>query len=145
MKTLFPMNGVINTHSTPSEKGSFSWDRFTYTKADRVRHSSEYRLLSKKGKRHFSDCFIIVYRKNHGSRSRLGITVSRKVGKAVRRNRIKRIIREYFRLNRSVLPGWMDINVIARHSCGRIGAAEIKIHLGSCFEKIVKKGDFLNA
>ena len=141
MKTLFPMNGVINTHLNPSGKGSFSWNRFTFTKADRIRHSTEYRLLSKKGKRHFSDCFIIVFRKNNVSKSRLGITVSRKVGKAVTRNRIKRIIREYFRLNRSVLAGWTDINVIARQSCGRIGSAEIKNHLGSCFEMIVKKGD----
>ena len=141
MKTLFPMNGLINTNSNPSGKGSFSLNRFTFTKADRIRHSTEYRLLSKTGSRHYSDDFIIVFRKNNESISRLGITVSRRVGKAVTRNRIKRIVREYFRLNRSVLPGWMDINVIARQSCGRIGSADIKNHLGSCFEMIVRKGD----
>jgi len=99
----------------------------------------EYRVLSKKGTRHYSACFIFVSRKNQFSRCRLGITVSKKVGKAVTRNRIKRIIREYFRLNRSHLPDRLDINVIARQMSGRVGAAVIRNHLASSFEKIAEK------
>lgn len=117
-------------------KGSFSLKRYTFTKADRIRTSSEYRALSKKGKRQYSDCFIIISQKNQSSRSRLGITVSKKVGKAVTRNRIKRIIREFFRLNRSLLPGRLDINIIVRHSSGRIGAAAIRKQLDHCFKTV---------
>jgi ribonuclease P protein component len=118
--------------------------RLMFTKADRIRTSSQYRLLSRKGKRYYSDYFIVVSRKNQISRSRLGITVSKKVGKAVTRNRIKRTIREFFRLNRSLLPGRLDINIIARSPSGRIGVAEIRDHLGSCFETIAGSARYGN-
>jgi len=113
--------------------------RVTFTKADRIRTATEYRTLSKKGGRHYSDYFIIISRKNQISRSRLGITVSKKVGKAVTRNKIKRIIREYFRLNRRLLSDRIDMNIIARQSSGRIGAAAMRDHLGCCFDTIAGK------
>ena len=120
-------------------KGSYLLKRLTYTKADRIRTSNEYRGLSKNGQRLYSDLFVIVTRKNHLSRSRLGITVSKKVGKAVTRNRIKRIIREYFRLNRSRLPDRLDLNIIARQSSGSLDAAAIRNHLRTCFDRIDAK------
>lgn len=125
-------------------KGSILLSRVTFTKEDRIRTSAQYRMLSRKGKRHYSDHFILVSRSNQLSRSRLGITVSKKVGKAVTRNRIKRTIREYFRLNRSLLAGWLDINVIARKSSGCLGAAEIRNHLEICFEAIGLKAELRN-
>ncbi len=113
--------------------------RATFTKADRIRTAIEYRLLAKYGARCYSDHFIIISRENQRERSRLGITVSKKVGKAVTRNRIKRSIREYFRLNRTVLPVRLDINIIARQTSRHMGAGEIKDHLGACFETIAGK------
>ena len=110
-----------------------------FTKADRIRTASDFRNLSRQGTRHFSDYFIIVYRKNQISRSRLGITVSKKVGKAVTRNRIKRIIREYFRSNRDILPVRSDINVIARKPAGTIGNAALRDQLGDDFDKLAQK------
>ncbi|MCB2145046.1 MAG: ribonuclease P protein component [Deltaproteobacteria bacterium] len=112
---------------------------FRFTKADRIRTSTEYRTLSKHGGRFYSDDFVVISRRNQVSRSRLGITVSKKVGKAVTRNRIKRIIREYFRLNKGILPGRLDINIIARQSSGRAGAEAIRKQLGSCFEMLTGK------
>jgi ribonuclease P protein component len=113
--------------------------RNTFTKADRIRKSEEFRILSKNGKRLYSDYFIFVSRKNQFSRSRLGVTVSKKVGNAVTRNRIKRIIREYFRLNRSLLPDRLDINIIAKQSTGKVGADTIRESLFEGFTKIAKK------
>jgi ribonuclease P protein component len=94
--------------------------------------------LSKKGNRYYSDYFIILSQTNQVPQSRLGITVSKKVGKAVTRNRIKRTIREHFRLNRHVLPGRLDINIIARQSSGRIEAAVMRDHLDHCFAVIAR-------
>ena len=114
-------------------------NRNTYTKADRIRKSEDYRILSKRGKRHYSDIFIFVSRKNQFLRSRLGVTVSKKVGNAVTRNRIKRIIRDYFRLNRCLLPDRLDINIIAKQAAGKVGAETIRENLFEGFTQIAKK------
>lgn len=51
----------------------------------------------------------MIFLPNTESYNRLGISVHRKTGNAVRRNRIKRLIRESFRLNRDQLPSSCDI------------------------------------
>ncbi len=60
--------------------------------------------------RHF---FITIYQTNLDVR-RLGMVVSRKVGGAVKRNRVKRLVREFFRLNKHRLPEGHDIVFIAK-------------------------------
>ena len=59
------------------------------------------------------------------ARRRLGVTVSKRVGNAVTRNRIKRCIREWFRQRRTALPAGSDTVVIARRSAGALANAEI--------------------
>jgi ribonuclease P protein component len=61
----------------------------------------------------------------------LGITVSRKVGTAVQRNRVKRRIREWFRHNRAALPGEVVLVVIARRGAAELSRAETERELGS--------------
>jgi ribonuclease P protein component len=56
---------------------------------------------------------VIVLPKPEGS-NRLGISVQKKTGKAVRRNRIKRLVRETFRINRDLFPACSDIVVTIR-------------------------------
>ena len=60
---------------------------------------------------------------------RLGITVSRQVGKAVRRNRLKRLVREVFRQHRELLPPGSDLVVIARAGCRVDSTAEVAAEL----------------
>ena len=62
-----------------------------------------------------ADAFLVLYaRKNRCDCNRVGITVSKKLGKAHVRNRARRRIREVYRLNEEkFLPGW-DIVVVAR-------------------------------
>lgn len=62
-----------------------------------------------------ADGFLVLYaRKNRTDGNRVGITVSKKLGKAHVRNRVRRRIREVYRLNEDkFLPGW-DIVVVAR-------------------------------
>ncbi len=58
---------------------------------------------------------------------RLGVTVSRKVGNAVTRNRVKRGIREWFRSRSSALEG--DVVVIARRGAGQLTSDEARREL----------------
>lgn len=62
--------------------------------------------------------YLVLYaRPNRSAVNRIGITVSKKLGKAVVRNRVRRRLREVYRLNEHLFaPGW-DIVVVARSRC----------------------------
>ena len=70
----------------------------------------------------YANGFLVLYaRKNHTQKNRVGLTVGKKLGHAVVRNRVRRRLREVYRLNEDrFLPGW-DIVVVARSRC--IGAS----------------------
>ena len=74
----------------------------------------EFRRLYNKGKTASSPFLAVYCRKNRMNISRLGLTTGVKLGKAVRRNRVRRRLREIYRTNEHrLLPGW-DIVIVAR-------------------------------
>jgi len=80
----------------------------------RVRSRSDYLAIQRTGRKVRGRCFTLLTLRNDLPFSRFGLTVSKKIGKAVDRNRIKRKIREIQRLCRHrILPGY-DIVLIAR-------------------------------
>jgi ribonuclease P protein component len=95
-----------------------------FRRPDRLLRSSDYRRVSKQGRRIASREFVVLITPtaargslgpaNGAFTRRIGITVSRKVGNAVVRNRLKRSVREWFRRNRDALAGDIDMVVIAR-------------------------------
>ena len=74
-----------------------------------VRKGWEFDRVYSQGKRLHGKGFTLVCRANDLGYSRIGISVHRKLKGAVRRNRIKRIIRESFRLQRDLYPSEADI------------------------------------
>jgi ribonuclease P protein component len=79
-----------------------------------LKKNHEFRRLYNKGKSAVSPYFAVYCRKNYREMSRLGITTGVKLGNAVKRNRVRRRIRELYRTNEHrILPGY-DIVVVAR-------------------------------
>jgi ribonuclease P protein component len=82
----------------------------------RIVRSSDYRAIYRAGKKVYSESFVLFGRENGIGKARLGITVSRKIGDAVVRNRVKRLFREIFRRSLGEIPNNLDIVVNARPS-----------------------------
>lgn len=115
--------------------------RFFLTKADRVLKKSEYLRLSRFGKKIQNNHFIAVFSSSRFQRTRLGITVTRKVGNATTRNRIKRFLREYFRQNRHVITGCWDINIIAKKNTSGLSTDQAYLSLQNIFDSINRSCD----
>ena len=88
-----------------------------------AKENYEFRRIYRKGKSLVSPQMVLYWQKNRQGQSRLGVTVSTKLGHAVVRNRVRRRFRELYRLHRAdMLPGW-DIIMV-----GRVRAAELPYH-----------------
>lgn len=74
----------------------------------------EFRRLYSKGKYAATPYLVVYFRKNGRGRNQVGITVSNKIGKAVVRNRIRRRLREIYRLNEHKFARGVDIVIVAR-------------------------------
>ena len=109
-----------------------------WPKSHRLRKRREFLLVQRRARKHLTHDLVILYMPGRASTTRLGITVSRKVAKqAVRRNRIKRWVRESFR--RMVLDQTppLDIAVIARPRA--VDSSYLSIHkqLESFWSRVV--------
>jgi ribonuclease P protein component len=92
---------------------------------DRIRRRSEYREIQKRGRRHHTRHFIILVLPNETGIRRIGVTVTKKVSSAVGRNRVKRLVREVFRRNRSVFPDGSDVVLIARDGAAGLSYGQV--------------------
>lgn len=99
----------------------------------RLRDGRDFRRVNRTGKRRAGPHFVaVVAPAAHASTAgpRLGLAVSRRVGNAVERNRVKRRIREWFRAERASLPPRTDWVVIARDGAAALDAASVARELG---------------
>lgn len=103
-----------------------------------------FQNVFKKGKKFGNRHFQFYYVKNRKNANRLGIIVSKKVSKkAVVRNRIKRRIREAYRLNESRFRTGYDMIIIAKKRCAEDSYQDLSRSLNHLFYKTqmeVKKG-----
>lgn len=79
-----------------------------------VKENREFRRIYRKGRSAVSPCMVVYCQKNKQGRSRLGVTVSTKLGHAVVRNRVRRRLREIYRLNLNGMEPGYDVILVAR-------------------------------
>lgn len=107
-----------------------------------VKENYEFRRIYAKGRSGVSPYLVVYVRPNRQGRNRLGVTVSTKLGHAVVRNRVRRRLREIFRLNQGGLAQGYDMILVARtravgrntcgagarvlNVCGKLGLREKK-------------------
>lgn len=99
-----------------------------------IKLNRDFRRLYYKGGCVGSDILVVYYKKNSLQCNRLGITVGKKIGGAVVRNRVKRLIRESYRLIEKGNVCY-DIVIVARSKCAE---ADYKAVYGT-LKRIFKK------
>ena len=79
-----------------------------------LKSNLDFRKVYKKGRSKANKYLVMYVLKNDTEVNRLGISVSKKVGNSVVRHRVKRLIKESYRLNEKIFNSGLDIVVIAR-------------------------------
>ncbi|MGD8608057.1 MAG: ribonuclease P protein component [Myxococcales bacterium] len=110
-----------------------------FRRGDRLKKRYEFRQVQHNGRRIHTEHFLIVLQPNASSNTRLGITVTKKVGSAVQRNRIKRVVREVFRRNRALFPPGHDVVLIAKRNAVDLGYESLREELRGAARKLRPK------
>jgi ribonuclease P protein component len=92
--------------------------RFSFRRHERLRRRKDYELA-------------IILRPNGLKFSRLGVTVGKKVGNAVKRNQVKRCLREFFRLHKHKLPPSHDVVIVAKKDAATLAYHDVREELAA--------------
>jgi len=102
--------GAARRGASVSHSDDGGTDR-TFARASRLRARKLFLDVYERGQRVHTSYFVLFGLKGASPRSRLGITATKKLGHAVARNRMKRLVREIFRKNRDTTAPPVDLVV----------------------------------
>lgn len=113
-------------------------DSFRFLREDRLLEQNEFKAVFKDGNRAGGKHLSLVYKPNGRGTPRLGLAVAKRFVKtAVKRNLIKRQVRESFRLNKSKIGGF-DIVLLVRPSVAKADRREIRETIDRLWRKMKK-------
>lgn len=98
--------------------------RFGFPKRARILRRQDFQDVFARGAKTVGPQFVGYALAGEGTERRLGVAVSRKVGNAVARNRVKRQIREWFRTHRHRLRPGLRLVIVARPAAAALRGAE---------------------
>ncbi len=111
----------------------------SFSRSSRLTLSGEYKQVFENNIRVSDDCFTLLIGKQQGSTARIGFAVAKKqLKRAVDRNRVKRLLRESFRLHQNELPA-TDIVVMVRFKILRLTNQQIFARLDKHWRKVIKQ------
>ena len=113
----------------------------SFPKGARLTRRSEFLALSRRGRKVYTPHFVVLTQPNDRGESRLGITVTKRVGNSVTRNLIKRRVREFFRRARGGLRSAEDFVIIAKQGAESLSLAEVTAELRSVLSGERKRTD----
>lgn len=96
-------------------------------RVDRLLRRAEFLRVQREGKRVQTPHLVVMVLP--AAHQRMGVTVTRRVAGSVGRNRIKRLVREVFRRDRSLFPACCDLVVVARAGADRLDYAALRSEL----------------
>ena len=102
---------------------------YNFGKEERIRRRADFLRISRDGAKHQTRHFRLSMCPNSLPHRRLGITVGKHVGTAVKRNRVKRLLREFFRRHKACLPAG-DIIIMAKKGAAELGYHQVEEELG---------------
>jgi ribonuclease P protein component len=106
-----------------------------FPKALRLLRRYEFLKVQEGGQKFSADCLLALVKRNGRGYTRLGLTVSSKVGNAVVRVRLRRLLRELFRKRRGQWPPGLDVVLVVRSSAKEVSFAE----MARAFEGVTRK------
>lgn len=104
-------------------------------KYESIKLNKTFRYLYAKGESFVAPAVVVYLKPNTFKKQRLGITSGKKIGKAVQRNRARRIIRVAYRTLLPELDGYYDMIIVARTRCVYCSSDRVTNQLRECFRR----------
>jgi ribonuclease P protein component len=123
----------------PERNVSLSRSRLSFPREARLLRHADFERVYKQGQRHFAAHMTVFYLQRDGEGLRVGFTVSRMLGGAVKRNRMKRRLREAVRLHRAKARVGADVVINPKKSLLTAEFGELSQQVEAAFAVIQRK------
>jgi len=109
-----------------------------------IKKTKSFKIVYNSGRYKVNDCFAVHFLKNGSESTRLGISVSKKVGNAVVRNKVRRLIKECCRLGFDDIAKGIDIVIVARVGVNKLLEKEAFSNVDKSLRSLFKRLGLLN-